>query len=80
MRLAREMADLKQENSEIKDECDRLELAYNEILQDFNKVTNIQQEIIDMTQKSNDLGDLLDKLLQVNIEELSDENINKFEY
>jgi len=80
LRLAREMADLKQENSEIKDECDRLELAYNEILQDFNKVTNIQQEIIDMTQKSNDLGDLLDKLLQVNIEELSDENINKFEY
>jgi predicted RNase H-like nuclease (RuvC/YqgF family) len=40
---------LKEENIELKDECDRLEQSYQEIIEQFTKMNEMQQEIMDIT-------------------------------
>ena len=37
------------ENQELKEECDRLEAAYTDIITQFTKMSNIQDEILQMT-------------------------------
>lgn len=40
---------LHEENIELKEECDRLEQAYEEIIEQFTKMNNVQKEIMEMT-------------------------------
>ena len=43
--LAAELRHAKEENAELKEECDRLDQAYKEIMTEFSKMQNIQAEI-----------------------------------
>lgn len=49
--LTYELKLMKDENVELKEECDRLEQAYKEIIGEFHKMSAIQNEIIEMTQQ-----------------------------
>ena len=42
---------LKAENMELKEECERLEQSYYEIIDQFSKMSSIQQELIDISNK-----------------------------
>ena len=44
--ISLENKQIKQENKDLKEEIDRLELSYHEIIEQFSKMTNIQNEIL----------------------------------
>ena len=61
---------LKNENTELKEECDRLENAYSDIISQFAKMSNIQDEILKMASNR-------DK--QENLEEMTDRELKLHE-
>ena len=44
-----ELKQCRQENMELKEECDRLESEYQDIINEFAKMKNIQKEIFEIT-------------------------------
>ena len=71
---SQENKNLKAENMELKEECERLEQSYYEIIDQFSKMSNIQQELIDISNKHNkDQGEL------INLEKMTDREIQKID-
>jgi hypothetical protein len=61
---------LRNENTELKEECDRLESAYTDIISQFTKMSNIQDEILRMASH---------RERQENLEELTDRELKNSE-
>jgi hypothetical protein len=57
---------------ELKEECERLEQSYYEIIDQFSKMSSIQQELIDISNKHNK-----DQSELVNLEKMTDREIQK---
>lgn len=76
--LANELRLAKEENVELKEECDRLDLAYQEIMAEFSKMQSIQAEIaqITSTHKNEATAFKLDDAeLPPNLESLTDREL-----
>jgi hypothetical protein len=61
---------LRNENTELREQCDRLESAYADIIKEFNKMSNIQEEILRMASH---------REKQENVEEMTDRELRTFE-
>ena len=72
-----ELKSCRQENLELKDECDRLESEYQDIINEFAKMKNIQQEIFQITKSKEKM--IKFEELEYDFHQFSDIDIKKIE-
>lgn len=67
--VSQELKNTKSENQELKVECDKLENAYQDIIAQFSKMSQMQQELMRLSNPDNQMVDM------ANIEKLTDREI-----
>lgn len=71
--VAEELKQYKSENLELKRECDKLETAYQDIIAHFSKMTQMQQELMKLSNPDNQMVDL------TKIEKMTDREIMRID-
>lgn len=72
--FSQENKTLKAENKDLKEECDRLESSYFEIIAEFSKMSNIQNEILEISNKNN-----RESLELTNLDKMTDREVQKLD-
>jgi cell division protein FtsB len=72
--LSQENKTLKADNKDLKEECDRLENSYFEIIAEFSKMSNIQNEILEISNRNN-----RESLELTNLDKMTDREVQKLD-
>lgn len=72
--LSQENKALKADNKDLKEECDRLENSYFEIIAEFSKMSNIQNEILEISNRNN-----RESLELTNLDKMTDREVQKLD-